>query len=414
MPTRTAVVPGFVAHWQVMHLLDIRTLLFADALVGFSLACVVWVSRRGPDGAVLPAARLWALSELVCALARTLYVTREEMAPALAIVLPNSLLLTGYLLRYLALATLFGPAAQPGRSAGLAVSLGAGVWVAFSIAALAELPFGVRALLFTALGLLILGLMLRLLWPHLRLSPGARVIAVAVGATAALGVVRLLTGALQGASHIFEAFAGQFMLVVGSIVLNVAAAAGFLLCLHEGIRRELQRLSVTDTLTGTANRRGLLDSLQQQVDRVRRSARPLSVVMFDLDHFKRVNDELGHLAGDRALRDFAELVRAGLRSSDLLGRYGGEEFVLVLQDTSLADAHRIAERARAAVAQAHRQGQLPVTVSAGVACSSEAGIGADVQGLLAAADRRLYLAKRSRNQVAAQDSDTVELAPAGC
>lgn len=397
-----------------MHLLDIRTLLFADALVGFSLACVVWVSRRGPDGSLLPGARLWALSELVCAVARTLYVTREEMTPALAIVLPNSLLLSGYLLRYLALAGLFAQAAHGRRSAHLALGLGAGVWLAFSVAALAEMPFVIRAVLFTALGLLILGLMIRMLWPHLRLSPGARVIVMAFGATAALGVVRLAAGAFQGAGHIFEVFAGQFMLVVGSIVLNVAAAAGFLLCLHEGMRRELQRLSVTDALTGAVNRRGLLDGLQQQVDRARRSSRPLSVVMFDLDHFKRVNDELGHLAGDRALRGFAELVRSGLRSSDLLGRYGGEEFVLVLQDTNLADAHRIAERARAAVAQAHQAGQLPVTVSAGVACSSEDGIGADVQALLAAVDRRLYLAKRVRNQVSARDADRVPLMPSVC
>ncbi len=386
-----------------MHLLDIRTLLFADALVGFSLACVVWVSRRSPDGAALPGARLWAVSELVCAVARTLYVVRDDIGPALAIVLPNSLLLSGYLLRYLALSAQFAPVAHARPVTHAALAVGAGVWAAFVLAALTEWPFALRALLFTALGLVVVGMMIRRLWPHLRQSSGARVIAVALGATAGLGVLRLTTGALQGAGHIFEAFAGQFMLVVGSIVLNVAAAAGFLLCLHEGMRRELQRLSVTDALTGAANRRGLLVDMQHQVDRARRSGRPLSVVMFDLDHFKRVNDELGHLAGDRALRDFAELVRSGLRNSDLLGRYGGEEFVLVLQDTGLGDAQAVAERARAAVAQAHRAGRMPVTVSAGVACSSEEGIGADVQALLSAADRRLYLAKRSRNQVLAQD-----------
>lgn len=386
-----------------MQALDIRTLLFADALVGVTLACVIWVSRRGPDGSALPAARWWAVAELLSAVARSLYVVRDALPEAVAIVLPNSLLLTGYLVRYLALARLQGYAVQ-GPILGLA---GAAVWGAFGLAALLDAGFGVRAGLFTLVGLAVILPSIRLLWPHLRQSAGARVVASAFVATALLAMLRLSAGALQGAEHIFAVFAGQYLLVIGSIMLNVAAAAGFLACLHEGMRRELERQSVTDLLTGAANRRGLFEALRRELDRGHRQGQPVSVVMFDLDHFKRVNDELGHPAGDRTLQAFAACVREGLRACDLLGRYGGEEFVLVLPATTLGDARRVAERVRQRVAQAPLAQPLTVTVSAGVASSDEPGTGATVESLLSAADRRLYLAKRRRNQVLAADGPGV-------
>lgn len=392
-----------------MQALDIRTLLFADALVGITLACVLWVSRRGPDGAVLPAARLWALAELLSALARSLYVVRGALPEAVAIVLPNGLLMTGYLVRYLALARLH---AHPVRGTVLMLA-GAAVWGAFALAALLGAGFGVRAGLFTALGLVVILPSIRLLLPHLRQSAGARVVAGAFAATTVLGVLRLSAGALQGAEHIFAAFAGQYLLVIGSIMLNVAAAAGFLACLHEGMRRELERQSVTDLLTGAANRRGLLEALNRELDRGRRQGLPVSVVMFDLDHFKRVNDELGHPAGDRTLQAFVACVREDLRAGDLLGRYGGEEFVLVLPATQLAQARCVAERVRQRVVEAPLAQNLTVTVSAGVASSDESGGDATVEALLSAADRRLYLAKERRNQVFAADGPGTSNALAG-
>jgi two-component system cell cycle response regulator len=167
--------------------------------------------------------------------------------------------------------------------------------------------------------------------------------------------------------------------------------------------KAIRYLMETDGLTSARNRRYLTDQLAQEIARSRRYKRPLSVVMFDIDHFKSVNDHHGHLAGDAVLRDVSALVRARIRRDELLARYGGEEFVLVLPETALAGATKLADDLRRIVA-AHRfafEGvEIPVTISLGVATLTPEITVQDE--LLAAVDARLYEAKRSgRNCVVA-------------
>jgi diguanylate cyclase (GGDEF)-like protein len=104
--------------------------------------------------------------------------------------------------------------------------------------------------------------------------------------------------------------------------------------------------SGTDALTGLLNRRGLFRGFDVEVERARRYGHPVAVVLFDLDHFKQVNDRLGHAAGDRLLRAVGEEVRRSLRPADLLGRWGGEEFLAILPETGLPEAVEVAERLR--------------------------------------------------------------------
>jgi len=158
----------------------------------------------------------------------------------------------------------------------------------------------------------------------------------------------------------------------------------------------------TDPLTGIANRRRLDAELVAAVDRARAIGRPLSVVSFDLDEFKGINDRFGHDAGDAVLIEVVARVRRVTRSRDLLGRWGGEEFLLVLDDCDEATGATIAEACRGAIAGDPVSGVGTITASFGVATLVD---GEDCEGLLRRLDRRLYAAKSAgRNRVAAGEA----------
>ena len=171
----------------------------------------------------------------------------------------------------------------------------------------------------------------------------------------------------------------------------------------EAQRAAMEQLANTDALTGAISRRHFHELGERELARATREQDPIGVLVLDIDHFKRVNDEYGHAGGDAVLRAFTRRCQAQLRASDVLGRLGGEEFAVLLPATALPEAMRAAERIRAAVADAPMAVEgtsLPVTVSIGAA-----SLPADettLEALLAAADDALYAAKRGgRNRVVA-------------
>ena len=160
----------------------------------------------------------------------------------------------------------------------------------------------------------------------------------------------------------------------------------------------------TDPLTGVNNRRGLDDSLGSQFALMARYGSPFSTVMFDIDHFKQVNDQQGHLHGDRVLQELARLFDESIRETDIVARYGGEEFVIVMPHTDLAGACIFAERLRAQV-----ESRLTITISGGVATAQE---GDTQEALIARADGALYSAKSAgRNRVFRAVGANMELVP---
>ncbi len=170
----------------------------------------------------------------------------------------------------------------------------------------------------------------------------------------------------------------------------------------QATKAHLAKLSVSDPLTGVANRRHLEDVLAIELKRSRRHDLALSVLMFDIDHFKRVNDTHGHLAGDEVICHVARIAAQSLRESDTLGRYGGEEFTLILPETGLAGAQAVAERLCRTIAETPAMVEgtpIHTTVSIGVAEREPDETNHD--GLLDRADAGLYRAKlNGRNQVA--------------
>jgi diguanylate cyclase (GGDEF)-like protein len=167
------------------------------------------------------------------------------------------------------------------------------------------------------------------------------------------------------------------------------------------VRRELAKLSVTDALTGLRNRRFAEEQLDAQFLRFHRYRSPYSVVLFDLDHFKAVNDRFGHLAGDRMLQEIARHAADNTRETDVSTRYGGEEFLLILPETDIAGARVMAERLRGCI-EAHpvtwNGVVIPMTASFGVAEAASAD--QDPYHVVSRADEAMYLSKKAgRNRV---------------
>jgi diguanylate cyclase (GGDEF)-like protein len=176
-----------------------------------------------------------------------------------------------------------------------------------------------------------------------------------------------------------------------------------LLAAAEERRRIVEELSLTDPLTGLANRRRFDQKLANELARARRYQRPLALIAIDLDHFKLVNDQHGHPAGDEVLRQVAAALRQASRETDLPARVGGEEFALILPETELSFACLAAERLRARIANESVRCNgaiLALTISVGVAGADGRSLPADAAILYRQADEALYRAKESgRNRV---------------
>ncbi|HEX9792908.1 MAG TPA: GGDEF domain-containing protein, partial [Planctomycetota bacterium] len=162
------------------------------------------------------------------------------------------------------------------------------------------------------------------------------------------------------------------------------------------MKKEFERFAMTDTLTGLLNRRALLDVLRKDEDRMRRENRPMGVVMADVDRFKDVNDRHGHKAGDRVLRVVASCLLASVRTGDYVGRWGGEEFLLVLPGADIVQCADVAERCRILLEEQefeNEDGQaIRVTASFGAA-ATESVHRCDIMSLVQQADKAMYWAK---------------------
>lgn len=172
--------------------------------------------------------------------------------------------------------------------------------------------------------------------------------------------------------------------------------------LRKELAQQLEHEARTDFLTGLSNRRHFLELATQELIRVRRYRSPLTLAMLDLDHFKTINDTYGHEVGDKVLIELAELCRRTLREPDVMGRIGGEEFAILLPQTTSAQAYEIAERLRAAISATSIpiERGLPVRFTVSVGITSFVSSDTNIDMLLSRADKALYAAKREgRNRV---------------
>ena len=183
---------------------------------------------------------------------------------------------------------------------------------------------------------------------------------------------------------------------IGDTIMKFLSGADLESQYHETI----YRLTIMDGLTGIHNKRYLIEQLDRELSRATRHGRPLTLVICDIDHFKRVNDEFGHLAGDHVLKEVAQLAKSRLRPDDVIARYGGEEFAVILPETNLAGGVRIADELRKMIDTemfVFEDEDIEVTISCGVAQLDPNWRSFD---FVRAADKQLYEAKRrGRNRV---------------
>jgi diguanylate cyclase (GGDEF)-like protein len=230
-------------------------------------------------------------------------------------------------------------------------------------------------------------------------SLGRRFTVLALGAMTLVFALRWLhaLGWTEDDGHLFAPEEVQSVYMSSYTVLLLLVTVGLVLLASERMREVFEYQAAHDTLTGAFNRRAVLDHLTQELARSQRYQGVFSVLMLDLDHFKHVNDRYGHQVGDELLKQFVKRVGSMLRPNDVLGRLGGEEFLVVLPETSPAAAQATAERILLVVAQESET--LPVcTASIGV--TSWLPLDRTADDIVARADRAMYTAKgNGRNRV---------------
>ncbi|TRZ65814.1 MAG: sensor domain-containing diguanylate cyclase [Rhodocyclaceae bacterium] len=374
---------------------DPRSLIVISGLLA-TVCTVVLFSLRQSFPRSIGGISQWAWALVLFVVSSALFAGRGLIPDWLSIVVANTVLFGGTLLMYLGLRDLAGQPARPQPYViGLAVLMLAIAWFSTVLD-----HYGVRTLLAAGVNAVAFGACAMV---ALDVSPGkfggrftsaAFMVCVVVLVTRMFGVLYRF----DATSSILEpSLVQQTYLTIYPLCL-LAAILGFILMINERLRQTLEHLASHDSMTGAFLRPAFFDRLESEVARARRHDRPFALLMLDLDQFKRINDEHGHMAGDKVIVDFAQRITALLRQQDMLCRYGGEEFVLLLPETSLANGTLVAERIRRNVIEAH-QGVSPYTVSIGVVVADGKAAN-DANALLEAADGALYEAKRGgRNRV---------------
>ena len=376
--------------------LDTRTILVIMAISCLIMSAALFVTHAGRfrrDGM-----RLWTASYAVQFLGAALFAARGVIPDFFSIVLANTFLSAGYVLLYSAVREFQGKPCRRRRLIAVLVffflvlaSLGNAVYrIAFS---------GIVFCLQTGAIALIL---FREAPAHERRSRWLTGSAFAVAAALLLyRGLAVIIGPPEQISLLAVSPFRTFSLLTGFVVI-IMSNFGFLLMTRERADQENERLATLDPLTEIFNRRTFLELAQKEIARHRRNRRPLALLMMDFDHFKQINDTHGHLIGDAVLKSFTVKTLACLRRNDIFGRYGGEEFAILLPETDAEGAAIFAERVRArTVEPCVRAGAALVrcTISIGITSLSFAEK-ADLDDILRIADEALFAAKTAgRNRV---------------
>lgn len=382
-------------------MLDPGVAIATSALMSFVLLGLLGSLLRAGKAGIAE----WFGANLAVVVALPLILLRGKIPDALSVVVANVLLALGGAAYYAGCARFLGRRPQwPILLAGVTA---VGVAVIYWRYAVDSIPMRVfSTTLFSA------AFCTALVWMLLRHSPAGRstypyrvtaIIAFVFGVCQLIRGVYFLT--LHAASNpsMFATAGSVLLLVVAAAIMPILSMSAMLM-VHDALLADARDAANRDFLTGALSRQGFEALARRHVGRVLRHARPLALLILDLDHFKRINDTLGHAAGDAVLRAFVQMAQAQLRPTDVLGRIGGEEFALLLPDTDSGNAMHLADRLRkAAAAHVVMAGaqSCRYSLSGGVAVWQP---GESFDRLSARADRALYDAKyQGRDRICAAD-----------
>lgn len=374
--------------------LDLRTIIFMSGILAMLLSLVMLLVRLSYPR-TLKGLGYWILAPLLVAASTFLFGLRGQIPDLLSIVGANVLLVEGILLIHFGSQLFFG--LRPGYRIWyplLALLLPVLVWFT-----LYEPNFNARVQLVCLSWISILLANVRVVWRHGSENFATRFTVIAMVTHAMVISLRLLATLLPLPEEgLLTPTRVQTLYISVNALMIIAITVGLLMLSAERLRSEFEQLATRDSLTGALARRVLIEACEQELARCRRHRRSMALLLMDIDHFKSVNDTHGHQMGDRVLVDFVSRVSALLRRPDLLARFGGEEFVVLLPETGLEEAEAVAGRILARIAETGA-GLPPVTVSIGLTVNRPDE--AQLDTLLARADRALYKAKEAgRNRVA--------------
>ena len=378
-------------------MLDLRTLLILLAAADLILAAALWI---GASQGMRDGLAQWAASLAVRALALAIFALGSAPGSG-ALAVAGALLALSITLQAAALLAFERRPFAPWMHTAVIAAVAVPLQLVERDAAMAILFGGVM------FGSLLLGV--AAIARQVRSVPRSRARRILFACFLAAGVCFVLRGIggvlvanPMGGFDAPSGFAAGTLLACFAAAL--AATLGFLLLQKERADAEALRLATMDALTGAYNRRTFHEAAERELSRARRAGTPLSMILLDIDHFRAVNEKYGHAVGDQVLARFADIVRGALRKEDMLVRFGGEEFLVLLPDVAGPGAVVVAGRIRRAVAadEIEASGQrFALTASLGVAARLDEGP-ESVDGLLARASSALALAKqRGRNRVVA-------------
>jgi diguanylate cyclase (GGDEF)-like protein len=384
-------------------------IIVSSLMMAASMAVVGWGRRRDGLGH-------WAAALLINAVGHVLLMLRGQVPDVLSIVVGNTLL-SGVLAGMISAIYQFH-----GRTIGWVLLLAPSALVMGAVIIFID-NFSARvSLVGVVIGLqAVWALATALERRHVTVGRGhwLLVAGLALEAVVLLGRSLLAVGVEGAEVGILQSSSLQTLTFVATFSVVLVSSMGFVFMSRDRADENNRVMAALDPLTGVANRRSLIAALDRDVARAVRTRESIALMMVDIDHFKNVNDQYGHPVGDLVLCSVVNVLRQRVRAQDLVGRYGGEEFMVVLPDTGLHGAEQLAralckavENSRCSIDAAHG-GAIAVTVSIGVFGGRlESGDSWDM--LIAAADRALYQAKENgRNRVEVATSLRRPSSPAG-
>lgn len=383
--------------------MHIETLSLISAIQSLALAAMLWAGTSGGPGRAHTSLKLRAAALAVESAGWGMLAAQAWLHPAQLLLGGNALNLLSQGMAVVALRMLLG---EPLRWRA-ALAIGVVGWLGVGWLGVVQPDYRLRVLWGSLALLADIGLRMQaLLQGGPRRSSRARVVLLVLCALSALLLAwrnGQLWFDLNPPGNIIQPDTVNYFYVLLSGMQPLFLSIGFLLLYNETLQRELHLLARVDSLTGVKNRLALTETATELLAQANRAGRPMGVLMIDADHFKAVNDRFGHSGGDKVLLALVGSIRATLRAGNVLGRIGGEEFVVLAPDTHLEQALVLAERIRGMVettpllVDGHL---LQLTVSIGVAVTRPGE--RDVGALLNRADAALYAAKHAgRNRVMA-------------
>ena len=376
---------------------DPRSFIIVSALVGMLCSFIFFVLRRSfPKD--IQGLEHWAWACLLMVAAAFLFALRGSIHVFFSSYIANMLVVAGIMLMYASLLR-FENRAVPRRSLLILLAV---TGLLLTWPTLISDDYRLRLILVGAVNTGLFSACAMVVHRTKRKTYPELFTVAAFVFTASISLARAITAVLQSDRlHPGNDISPLQYIYLATFAFSILALSlGFMLMVNHRLRLALEHAAAHDSLTGLYRREAFFDTLEKEMARSHRYGEPLSILMIDLDDFTAINDQCGHLEGDRVIADFSRKAQQELRTNDVMGRYGGEEFIIVLPNTLQMGAYMIAERIRSLLSEARSDDLPPYTVSIGIATTQ--GNQHGLKGFISKADQALYVAKKAgKNRIEA-------------